>query len=119
MSQESQATSSCSSSSIESLRGRAYPACVRKFAKGPVSAIFPQFSFGIGSGESVAEASQDAEYILSAGLAYIVESGDEVPEPASAEVAKSLLEEWGLSNEGLESESWVLVEVKPEMLAGD
>ncbi|GLC39658.1 hypothetical protein PLESTB_001863500 [Pleodorina starrii] len=109
--------SSSNYSSVEQLRGKSYPVCLQKhIVDGIVSAIFPQFSFGIGSGESEEEALDDAVYILAIGLEDMVEGREEIPPPLDLDAAKVLMLDLGLSDKGVE-ESWAQVQVKPECLA--
>lgn len=109
-------------SSIERLRGRSYPVCLRSHpatATSPslVTAIFPQLSSGIGVGATKEEALRDAKYILALGLQFLVEASEEVPEPLGQDAAEQLLRTWeGLSYVGVEV-SWDTVEVLPECLA--
>ncbi|KAG2425433.1 hypothetical protein HXX76_013644 [Chlamydomonas incerta] len=115
MSQESH---SSHLTSLEELRGKAYPVCVRKHRDGRVSAVFPQFSFGIGAGTTEAEALQDAEEILALGLQCLVEHGEGIPAPLETGPAQVLMREWNLPGVGVE-ESWATVQVRPECLLAE
>ncbi|KAG2451515.1 hypothetical protein HYH02_004113 [Chlamydomonas schloesseri] len=114
MSQKAQS----SHTSLEELRGIAFAVCLRKHRDGRVSAVFPQFSFGIGAGMTEAEALQDAEEILALGLESLMEHGEDIPAPLEAGPAKVLMSEWNLPGVDVE-ESWTVVEVKPECLMAE
>eukprot|EP00198_Chlamydomonas_reinhardtii_P002096 XP_001691432.1 predicted protein [Chlamydomonas reinhardtii] len=107
-----------SQSSLDELRGKLFPVCVRKHRDGRVSAVFPQFSFGIGAGMTEAEALQDAEEILALGLESLVEQGEDIPAPLETGPAKVLMREWNLPGVDVE-ESWAMVQVKPEHLLAE
>ena len=101
---------------MDELRGRRYPVCLRKHAADNIiSAVFPQFSFGVGSGVTQEDAVKDAEYILAAGLEYLIEGGEAIPGPLEQEAAQEMMREWSLNMDGV-IESWAVIEVKPECL---
>ncbi|KAG2486045.1 hypothetical protein HYH03_015252 [Edaphochlamys debaryana] len=103
-------------SSLDNISGTAYPVYLRRHSDGLVSAIFPQFSFGIGAGMTEYEALEDAKYILVIGLDSLVEDSEEIPSPLTMEAAQELMREWSLNDVGVEV-SWAEVEVEPECLA--
>ncbi len=116
---EVQLSCSSTSSSLEELRGKQYPVCLRRRSDGTVSAIFSQFSFGTGTGETEEEATEDAGYILAWGLHYYIEAGEDIPEPASLQAAEAIMKDWDVDDSNVVSVSWAQVEVKPEFIEED
>jgi hypothetical protein len=103
------------------LAHKQYPACVRKYSTGPVTIIFPQFAFGVGSGDSRDEAIDDAGVILALGLRYNFKEG--VPPPMSVEQAKLHFSEshFPMDDGGQRvlEEEWILIVPKFAQLAAD
>lgn len=103
------------------LAHKQYPACVRKHSTGLETVIFPQFAFGVGSGDTRDEAIDDAGVILALGLRHTFKEG--VPPPMSMEQAQRSVStsHYPLDDgeQRVVKEDWVLIRPKFAQLAAD
>ncbi len=108
---------SAEGSSLESLRGKRYPAfAVKNKETGLYSVLYGQFAFASPCGETFEEAMADAEYLLAHGLQTMLENGEVLPGPVGLEEAKHwkqyLFDEVHYT---MDDGDWVEVELKPEL----
>jgi hypothetical protein len=97
-------------------KGKEYPVCLPHEDNGTVSAVFPQFPTGMGSGETEQEALEDAAFHLAHGVFFTIKGGGQVPEPIDEGEAEDLFEQCEQSKVPYRSKVWVVVKVQPELV---